>query len=74
MWDAELLKYTYNYSIYNTTEKYPLIKKYIKDIEKTIPKIVIRGAIGIKANSLEELYQKVKVMNIFGDSNSIKDA
>lgn len=57
----------------DTTKKFPLMKKYFKDINKTIPKIIAQGKLGIKANSLEEMYQKVKNLEIFGSIEEVKD-
>ena len=56
----------------DTTKKFPLMKKYFKDINNTIPKIVRAGKLGIKANSLEEMYTKIKQLKIFGNEDEIE--
>ena len=55
-------------------KKYPLIKKYIKDIDNTIPKIIARGRIGIETATAEEMYKKIKDAKYFGTEEEIGDA
>lgn len=57
----------------DTTKKFPLMKKYFKDINNSIPKIIQCGKLGIKANSLEEMYNKIKQFKIFGNEDEVRD-
>ena len=56
------------YVNYNRSNKFPLMKKYIKDVVKTLPEIVNSGKITVKGNTLEEVYEYVKKYKIFGDT------
>jgi hypothetical protein len=44
------------------------MKKYIKDIEKSIPKIIDKGRVGVKGETLEDVYEFVKKYKLFGDA------
>lgn len=66
--EAEHKRYCQNYGKKITTEKYPLMKKYIKDVDKSIPNIIDSGRIGVKGETLEEVYDFVKRCKIFGET------
>lgn len=66
--EEEHKRYLQNYAAKITTEKYPLMKKHIKDVDKSIPKIVTKGRIGVKGETLEEVYEFVKRYKFFGDT------
>jgi hypothetical protein len=44
------------------------MKKYIKDVVKSLPKFISSGVITVKGNTLEEVYEYVKKYKIFGDT------
>jgi hypothetical protein len=44
------------------------MKKYIKDVDKSIPNIIDSGRIGVKGETLEEVYDFVKRCKIFGET------
>lgn len=70
-WETEALTYSYNALYFNTSGKYPLMKKHIKNIEKSIPKILFKGTIQVKGDTLEEVYAFVKKYKIFGETEDI---
>lgn len=72
-WVAEAIKYKACVYEGNTTEDFPLIQKYIKDVKNTIPVIVGRGQFYTTANTLEELYKEMKNKEIFGKIDEVKD-
>ena len=45
----------------------PLIKQYIKDVEKSLPELVCEGQIGVYGDSLAEIYENVKRCGLFGE-------
>lgn len=57
----------------NTAVKLPLIKKYIKDVNNTIPRIVAAGQIKVSATTLEGVYEEIKAREIFGKKDEVKD-
>lgn len=61
-------RYLENYFSKITTEKYPLMQKYIKDVNKSIPKIIATGKYKVKGNTLEEVYNFVKKCKFFGET------
>ena len=70
-WEDEYDRYIKAYINKDLTQKFPLIKKHIKDINQTIPKIIQRGVIGVSANSVEEVYNKIKRYKIFGETEDV---
>lgn len=66
--EAEQLQYHRNAQRYITTGKYPLMKKYISDVEDSIPQIIDKGWIRVKGTTLEEIYEFVKKYKIFGET------
>ena len=66
--EIEHKRYCQNYQAKITSEKYPLMKKYIKDVDKSIPKVVASGKIGVVGSTLEEVYNFVKKCKIFGET------
>ena len=66
--EIEHKRYCQNYQAKITSEKYPLMKKYIKDVDKSIPKVITKGKLGVIGNTLEEVYNFVKRCKIFGET------
>lgn len=66
--EEEHKKYLRNYTNKITTDKYPLMKKYFKDVDKSIPKIVSKGRIGVFGETLEEVYEFIKKYKFFGET------
>lgn len=66
--EIEHKRYCQNYHAKITSEKYPLMKKYIKDVDKSIPKVITSGRLGVVGNTLEEVYNFVKRCKIFGET------
>lgn len=66
--EVEHKRYCQNCGKKITTETYPLMKKYIKDVDKSIPNIIDSGRIGVKGETLEEVYNFVKRCKIFGET------
>lgn len=69
--NEEFHRYLYNLSINNVTDTYPIMHEYYKTVEKTIPEIVATGKLPFKANTLEELYNKIKQYKVFGETEDI---
>ena len=65
-WEAEYEQYLLMHRYGQKSKTFPLIKKYIKDIEKTLPEIVCRGQIGVTGKTLQEIYEEVKRLGLFG--------
>ena len=65
-WEAEYEQYLLMHRYGQKSKNFPLIKKYIKDIEKTLPEIVCRGQIGVTGTTLQEIYEEVKRLGLFG--------
>jgi hypothetical protein len=72
-WVDEASKYKACVYDGNTSEDFPLIKKYIKDVKNTIPVIIGRGQFYTTASTLEELYEEMKHREIFGKIDEVKD-
>lgn len=70
-WKQEFETYMIAYRKKDYTKNFPLMKKYIKDISNTIPKIVNRGRIGVRGQTLGEVYIFVKAIKIFSDVEDI---
>lgn len=70
-WKEEYLKYRQDIRTQTIGNKYPLMKKYIKDIEKTIPRIVSTGRLAVKGETLEEVYNSAKRYGYFGEVEDI---
>ena len=66
--EMEHKRYCQNYQAKITSEKYPLMKKYIKDVDKSIPKVITKGKLGVIGSTLEEVYDFVKRCKIFGET------
>jgi hypothetical protein len=47
---------------------FPLMKQYIKDIERSLPTLLKVGSIGIFEKDLEAVYNKVKQLGYFGET------
>jgi hypothetical protein len=65
-WEKEYETYLRAHQYGQKHKNFPLIKKYIKDIEKTLPEIVCTGQIGVDNLTLEEVYKEVKRRGLFG--------
>lgn len=72
-WTDEVALYKKSIATGDTTIRFPLMKKYIKNINKTIPKIVETGQFFIQAESIKEIYEKIKQYEIFGTAEEVKD-
>ena len=73
-WFSEFQDYIIAYDQRDMTKKFPLMKNYIKDIEKTIPQIIAEGQVGFrgtKIKTVEEAYNYVKQHKIFGETEDI---
>ena len=69
--EAEHKRYCQNCGKKITTEHYPLMKKYIKDVDKTIPNIIDSGRIGVQGETLEDVYNFIKKYKVFGETEDI---
>ena len=49
-------------------KKFPLIKQYIKDVEKSLPEIVYKGCLGVTGVTVKDVYEYAKTQNFFGDT------
>ena len=72
-WSVEYQQYLHDLSTFTVGNKYPLMEQYYPDISKSIPEVVRTGRLAIKADTLEELYDKVKRYNVFGPAEEITD-
>ena len=70
-WEEELRRYTDNLSTGTTGQEYPLMKKYINKIDRTIPQIVARGTFNINANSAKEVYEIIKKYKIWAGAKDV---
>jgi len=50
------------------------MEQLIPEINLSIPEIVEQGNIGLEAETVDEIYAKIKKYDIFGTSDQIKDA
>ena len=57
----------------NLKVKLPLIKKYIKNVNDTIPRIVSRGRLRVTATTIEGIYKEIKQRQVFGTIDEVKD-
>ena len=66
-WQKEYSKYLSCHSQGLRETAFPLMKQYIKNIEKSLPEVICSGAVGVKGNTLEEVYDYVKQKGYFGE-------
>lgn len=52
----------------DTSNKFPLMKAYIKDVAKTLPNFIASGTISVRGNTLADFYEYVKKYKIFGET------
>jgi hypothetical protein len=69
--EASLYKRSINRG--DTSAEFPLMKKYVKNIKKTIPRIISIGRFAFKETSIKEIYEKIKQFEIFGTAEEVKD-
>lgn len=50
------------------SNKFLLMKAYIKNVAKTLPNFIDSGVISVKGDTLEDIYNYVKKYKIFGDT------
>ena len=72
-WIDEATLYKKSATNGDTSTEFPLMKKYIKNIKKTIPVIVSVGKFRFEAESIKEIYEKIKQYEIFGTTEEVKD-
>ena len=73
-WSEEFSRYCINLANRDRSGKYPLASEYIKNINDSIPEILSTGNIGLKFDTVDEVYLKVKELEIFGPAEDLKDA
>ena len=73
-WIKEKDSFCDAYTNQDNSQNFPLIKQYIKDIGKGIPKIIHKGKIGFrgaKIETVEDAYNYIKQHKIFGETEDI---
>ena len=73
LWRKEYTQYCLDLRFLRTGNEYPLMAQYYPDVAKTIPVVVNSGTLGLQAETVEELYNKIKDAEIFGAADTIKD-
>ena len=66
--EIEHKRYCQNYYKNKTDEKYPIMQEFIPEINNSIPKIITTGQIGVKGNTLQEIYSFVKKYKLFEET------
>lgn len=68
-WEAEANLYcqSHAHGICQTTNKFPLMSQYIKNIGQSLPEIVSTGRIWVKGETLAEVYEYVKKVGYFSE-------
>ena len=64
----EYSKYLSDLKTNTIGNKYPIIKKYFKEVEKSISGVIEAGRIRVKGNNLKEVYAYVKTKQYFGET------
>lgn len=56
------------YLNHDSSNKFPLMKAYIKSVAKTLPNFIDSGIISVKGDTLEDIYNYAKEYKLFGDT------
>lgn len=67
-WQQEFDNYLRCHSQGLHESKFPLIKQFIKDVEKSLPEIICVGQLGVQGTTLVEVYDYVKQHAYFSDT------
>ena len=67
-WQQEFDTYLRCHSQGLHESKFPLIKQFIKDVEKSLPEIICVGQLGVTGTTLTEVYDYVKQHSYFSDT------
>ena len=70
-WVTEFQNYIENVRNGINTDTYPLMQKYIKKINNSIPLILSSGNICLKTDTTEEMYNKEKELKVFGETEDV---
>ena len=70
-WTEEFTRFMENLRFCKNDDKYPLMQKYYKTINKSIPILKGYGNIGITGDTVAEVYEKVKNLKIFGETQDV---
>lgn len=75
LWELEFKQFYLSLNSYKNPAEFVLIKQFYPNIDKLIPEIVETGKFGwaVQYKSLEEIYNKIKELEIFGKASEIKD-
>ena len=59
-----------------TTEEFPIMSEFFPNIKDSLPKIITSGKIGLPRNDMttKEVYEFIKIYEIFGKIDEVKDA